>query len=262
MVMSKLFAENKCSIRDVADRFGLGQVTFHRQCERVINFLVHLAPEVIVFPRTAEEKRLIAEEFEKVSGFPDVLGCVDGTSMTIRTPANKIKLTYVNRHDIPSITLQGICDANRHFVDVFTGTPGKIHDSRVFDLSPISKEIPTIFEKKYHLLGDSAYSIREYLLTPYRDYGNLTNEKILFNKKFGLLKGRFRQLSCLEFHCVDKITKFITVCCVLDNLCINRVDFIEEHDNIIHNIVDGVVANETLADVTLRQVSEIKRLFL
>lgn len=42
----------------------------------------------------------------KIAGFPKVLGCIDGTFIKVRTPAHKIKSTYVNRHDIPSITLQ------------------------------------------------------------------------------------------------------------------------------------------------------------
>jgi len=66
-----------------------------------------------------------------VSGMPDVIGCVDGFSIPIRNPANKIKNTYTNRHDIPSIILQVICDYKKRFIDVFVGAPGKIHDATV-----------------------------------------------------------------------------------------------------------------------------------
>jgi len=51
-----------------------------------------------------------------------------------------------------SITLQAICDYKKKFIDVFTGAPGKIHDSRVFALSDISKELPLICENKYHII--------------------------------------------------------------------------------------------------------------
>lgn len=77
--------------------------------------------------------------------------------------------------------------------------------------------------------------IKLWLLTPYRDYGNLSVDKIHYNKvfsgtrvlienTFGLLKNRFRNLMKLEFQEEDKITKFIMSCCVLHNLCIDYDD--------------------------------------
>lgn len=99
-----------------------------------------------------------------------MIGCIDGTYINMKTPANKIKSTYVNRHDTPALTMQGICDAHKKFIDVFTGVSGKLHDSRIFHLSFINKTIKSIPNKKFHLLGDAAYPLSNYLLTPYRDY--------------------------------------------------------------------------------------------
>lgn len=50
----------------------------------------------------------ISNSFIQIRSFPNILGCIDGTSINIRTPAHKIKSTYANRHDTPSIPLQGI----------------------------------------------------------------------------------------------------------------------------------------------------------
>nr|CAI5846931.1 unnamed protein product [Callosobruchus analis] len=233
------FAGNKSCIRDVSERFNIGTSTFFRQQNRILDFLIDLAPVVINFPREAEKKEQSAEKIRQISGFPNIIGCLDGTYITVKTPTHKLKNTYVNRHDIPSVILQGICDSEKRFIDVFTGTPGKIHDSRVFRLSTISREISQICGERYHLLGDSAYPLREYLLTPYIDYGNLTEEqkkinkalsatRVLIENAFGLLKGRWRQLLQLEFHEVDKITKFIIACCVLHNLCIENADIWDE----------------------------------
>lgn len=90
----------------------------------------------------------------------------------------------------------------------------------MFALSDLSKELLSKCDKKFHLIGDGAYGIREWLLVPYKDYGRLTESQKNFNKNFcatrvliensfGLLKSRFRQLTCLDVHSVDKITKFI-----------------------------------------------------
>lgn len=177
----------------------------------------------------------------QISGILSVIGCIDETSIPIRTLAHKIKSTYINRHDTPSITLQGVCDYKKRFVDVFTGAPGKIHDSRVFALSDLSKTLPIKCGKKIHLIGDGAYSLREWLLIPYKDSGRLTETQRYFNKRFcvtkvlidnsfGLLKSRFRQLLQLDIHSVDKITKFIVSSCVLHNLCIDMNNHIIPED--------------------------------
>lgn len=101
-------------------------------------------------------------------------GAVDSTPITIRTPAHKIKSTYVNRHDITALTLQAICDANLKFIDVFTGIPAKMHDARVFSLSFIRPRIMQM-GRIFYLLGDAAYPICENVMTLYRDYGNMTD---------------------------------------------------------------------------------------
>lgn len=175
----------------------------------------------------------------------------------------------MNRHDIPAITLQGICDARKKFIDVFTGIPSKIHDSRVLKLSDINEQLPGICEGKFHILGDAAYPIREWIMVPYRDYGNLSEKEKLYNKKFcatrvliensfGLLKGRFRQLTELDIHNVDKISKFIISCCVIHNLCIdNNDDFIDQCEINPENVLYAEDIGEQ--EILLRRLGELKR---
>lgn len=205
----------------------------------------------------------------------DVVGCIDGCYIYIRKPANKIRSTYVNRHDLLSITLQGICDADKRFLDVFVGSPSKIHDSRIYRLSFISKDIPTICGDKHHLLGDAAYSLREYLLTPYRDYGDLTIQQKIFNKKhcqtrvkiencFGLLKQRFRQLMRLDFFTVERMCKFVMACCVLHNLCIAEGDLWLDADGVNETsaAASGSInytERDTLNDAVEQHLGQLKR---
>lgn len=136
------------------------------------------------------------------------------------------------------MTLQGICDYKRRFIDVFTGIPSKIHDARVFRLSFIMRRVNEL-GPNFHILGDGAYPLSDNLLTPYRDYGNLNAVQQCYNHKFsatrvriensfGFLKGRFRQLIKLEFHTVLRISMFIISCCVLHNICIDNEDFFED----------------------------------
>ncbi|XP_064462476.1 uncharacterized protein LOC135373148 isoform X1 [Ornithodoros turicata] len=227
------YAGNKCCIRDVAGHFNVGETTMHRIIGRVVSFLLDKAGHVIKFPSDLDA---VARDFQEISGIPGTIGCIDGTYIQIRCPAHKIKSTYVNRHDIPSLTMQGVCDDKRRFLDVTTGFPGKVHDARVFRTSSIAEKLPYICcVNKYHILGDAAYPLREYVLTLFRDYGTLTEEQKQFNfnfcrtrvrieNAFGILKQRFRQLQLLEFITVDQSSKFILACCVLHNLCINSGD--------------------------------------
>ncbi|VEN35233.1 unnamed protein product [Callosobruchus maculatus] len=264
------FAGNKVCLRDVSQRFGIGTTSGFRIICRVVDFLISIAGDIICFPSSRDDKNSLANEFKKVSGFPDVLGCIDSTSIPIRTPANKIKSTYVNRHDIPSIILQGICDYRRRLIDVFVGAPGKVHDARVFKLSFISSKLPQICEGKFHLLGDGAYPIREWLLIPYKDYGNLTPDKTLFNQKlsstrvlientFGILKSRLRQLQKLDLHKVDKISKFIIASCVIHNLCIDNNDVITDEWLLPQPPHEDNVINDMGRESLLKQLGENKR---
>lgn len=121
---------------------------------------------------------------------------------------------------------------------------------------------------RYHLLGDSAYPISEHLLTPYRDYGNLTQSERSFNRAFcatrvkienafGLLKGRFRQLNTTEFLTVCKTSHFIIACCVLHNICIDNDDLFDvDFDELPHDNV-GQVPECTME--TSKREGELKR---
>ncbi|KAJ8974102.1 hypothetical protein NQ317_003901 [Molorchus minor] len=65
--------------------------TMHR-ITNTMDFLLNLGPQ-ITFPNTEEEKREVVTAFESISGFPNVIRCIDGSYIQIRTPAAKIKST-------------------------------------------------------------------------------------------------------------------------------------------------------------------------
>lgn len=177
----------------------------------------------------------------------------------------------MNRHHCTALTLQAICDSQRKFLDVFTGISSKIHDARVFGLSFISNSIEQICENgRYHLLGDSAYPIRTFLLTPYKDYGNLNDSQISFNLRlsktrvkienaFGLLKQRFRQLMRTDFWQVLTTSHFIIAVCVLHNICITNEDYWEEIDIQEHHNPNNIAAGDDLRENELRRRGENKR---
>ncbi|XP_037502433.1 putative nuclease HARBI1 [Rhipicephalus sanguineus] len=241
------------------------------------SFFDCISTRVIHFPATKEEEVLSIIRFEKIPGYGP--GCIDGTYVETRCPAHKIASTYTNRHDKKSYNVQAICDSDKKFVDVFLGNTGKTHDSEAFKRSFVVKDLPGICEgDQFHILGDAAYPLREYLLTPVRDYGNITPEEIEYNLRhsktrvrienaFGLLKGRFRQLLYLEFWSVKRATLFILACCVLHNLCIQAGDteLVDDEDtgcsqNDSKPNPSDLFANEDpKREKVLRRLGELKR---
>ena len=112
----------------------------------------------------------------------------------------------------------------------------------------------------YHLLGDAAYPISPTLLTPFRDTGRLTSKQKNYNYKlsatrvvienaFGILKQRIRQLLMLEFNKVDKITKFITCCCVLHNMCILKNDHFDLNNNGPEDELSDQIPNQCVIEL-------------
>ncbi|XP_067217025.1 uncharacterized protein [Linepithema humile] len=230
------FASNKCVIRDVANLFNASFSITMLMINRVIEFLYNLAPSLIQFPQTAEERERHAEKFKEICGISGIIGCIDGSYIPIQTPCHKIRSTYVNRHDETAITLQGICDAENRFIDVFTGISSKIHDARIYKMSFIRKNVCEMGDQ-YHLIGDAAYPLSVNLITPYKDCDTLTATQKKFNNAFckarvkientfGLLKTRFRQLIRLEMWSVLKMSKFIIACYVMHNLCVYNNDML------------------------------------
>ena len=76
-----------------------------------------------------------------------------------------------------------------------------------------------------------------YLLTPYRETGNLTryqqnnnfrhsSTRITIERTFGKLNGRFRRLQFFPSPDIAFIYKSVILCCVLHNICVDSSDLI------------------------------------
>ena len=163
------------------------------------------------------------------------------------------RVPYYNYLKWHSIHLQGICDANKAFTDVFVGWPGRAHDSMVWKNSPIKQELPQLLHvtgrtliNTYHIVADSAYPCTNNVMTAFKAYGNrlgedrkkfnrnLSSKRNCIERAFKLLVQRFPRLRILRCTKMKRNIDLSLAACVLHNWCIMADDtdvslFPEQH---------------------------------
>ncbi|XP_055843657.1 putative nuclease HARBI1 [Episyrphus balteatus] len=222
---------NQNCYRELSDRFDLSLKAVHGIIIKTCYLLLKLTKKYIRWP-TSIESAHISEMFQAKSnpGFPSVIGCVDGTHLKINAPCQE-PISYYNRKGYHSILLQAICDSNLVFRDVFFGWPGSSHDAHVWSNSPIGRALNSRDLKlpnDMHILGDSAYPLNTYLITPFRDNGFLSERERKFNyihsstrvaieQAFGILKSKFRCLHHLKLLKLSNAKYIVMSCIILHN---------------------------------------------
>ena len=209
--------------------------------------------EFISFPVEENEVRETISKFKEKVNFPQVVGAIDGTHVEIKAPLVN-PADYFNRKQKYSVVTQAVVDSRMMFMDVSTGWPGSIHDARVLRLSRVFREIGNgnILTRpveminginvKPLILGDPAYPLRPWLMTPFPMVGALTAAQQRFNyrlskarvvveRAFGKLKNRWRCLLKQLEESTDRVPKTIITCCILHNICIYMDDELEEDDD-------------------------------
>ena len=140
----------------------------------------------------------VKTKFYELAHFPGVLGLVDGTHIRIQKPSEN-EADYVIRHFYHSIYVQAICQPDGRFSDVLARFPGSVHDFRMWKLSQVGIHIENSFSTWEHILGDSGYMLRPYLLTPYQQtFGR-------WKRRFHCLLGEIRMTpeKCLQnYNCL------------------------------------------------------------
>lgn len=116
-----------------------------------------------------------------------------------------------------------------HFVDPSTGSPGSLHDARVYRHGRLCAVLNSgDLNQDVHLLGNSAYPLKMNLLVPYCDNGHVTEKQRRYNcmhslsrcaieRAFGLLKGKFRRLRYLDVCTLSAVPNVVVAAYVLHN---------------------------------------------
>lgn len=152
------------SFRSVALRFGVTPGTLYYFYTYIIEALRELAPRFIRWP-DEDERVGIKTTFQQASGFPGVVGCIDGTHVYITAPVIDAA-QYTNRHHTFSINVQAVVDCDLLVRDIHVGEVGSMHDRRVFSRSPLSQSLlrgEGLSPVDEHLVGDGGYILTNFV---------------------------------------------------------------------------------------------------
>ena len=155
------------SVFDCAgEAHGCSIPTCSRVIRRVTTVLCSLRNTLVKFPTTPAAVQETQRAFFNISGFPQLVGVVDGTHIGLHgCKLGDNEPIYINRKGKHTINVQLICDAEFKITNVVARWPGSTHDSRIFQASRIGQ----LFERgdlQGILLGDSGYALQPWLMTP------------------------------------------------------------------------------------------------
>ena len=85
--MTLYYLKDEGSLRQTGNSFGVSKATLSITLRVVVNAIINkLMKKYIVLPSTRADLEKAASNFEKQFGFPQVIGCVDGTHVPIIQP--------------------------------------------------------------------------------------------------------------------------------------------------------------------------------
>ena len=189
--------------RALACRFGTSDSVIHESVDMVLNAMSNEFASEDLFPHTDEQCEQVAAKFKRRNGFPNIIGAIDDTHITISKP-NYEPDVWIDRKGHHSIAVAAIVDADKKFIYYNIGCPGSMHDQRGYRLSGIHDILQRV-QDRFHLVGDSAYTLDTKMMVPYKDNGSLTVRQRSFNfnlssnrmvveHAFGLLKNKFHRI--------------------------------------------------------------------
>ncbi|GFT92017.1 putative nuclease HARBI1 [Trichonephila clavipes] len=152
---------------NVGDLHSISQPSTSRAITDVARALEELRPQYIYLPQTEDERMQISQKFYREFGFPGIYGALDCSLIKILSPGGSLAETFRCRKGFFALNVQTVSDPNLSIRNIVVRWPGSTHDSTVFDHSYLRAHVETEVPSSYHLLGDSGYPLRSYLMTPF-----------------------------------------------------------------------------------------------
>ena len=247
-------------LRLVSKRFGLGISTCHKLvlevCAAIKNSLM---PKFLHWPDPTRIAR-VKEQFESISGIPNVGGSMYTTHIPIIAPKTSVAAYFNKRHTDRnqkpsySVTIQGVVDSDGVFTDVCIGWPGSMPDDQVLEKSVLFQRAARGMLNNMWVVGTIGYPLMDWVLVPYTRQ-NIPWAQHTFNEKIGEIQkiatGAFWRLKarwgCLQKRTEVKVQELPVVlgaCCVLHNICEMRNEAIDPELEVAFELFDDEMVPE------------------
>ncbi|XP_056018427.1 putative nuclease HARBI1 isoform X2 [Ostrea edulis] len=210
---------------ECGDLHGISRASVSRSIDAVTKSICSKIDN-INFP-TENEAIQIKQDFFKMAGFPNVLGAIDGTLISIIAPKEN----------------------EPEFRNVVCKWPGSVHDSFMFSNSALKDHMEA--RDDGWLLGDSAYALKKYMMTPKLNPSTAAEQsfnaahsrtRVVVERALGVCKSRFR---CIHksggvlLFTPAKSVQIIMACLKLHNMCVQMRIPAEENEVLIMNQDDA-----------------------
>lgn len=149
----------------VGDHINISKATVSRIIKKVTHNTALLKPLFLKMP-SEEEVTETKRKFYLVAGFPGVIGAIDYTHIRVQSPGGQDAERFRNRKGYFLINVQAVCNSQLNFLNLVARWPGSVHDSTIFNDSPLKHEMEAGHFPNCYLLGDNGYPCKQYLLTP------------------------------------------------------------------------------------------------
>jgi hypothetical protein len=199
------------SYLDILASYATGETAVYNAFHEVVGWI----NSTFSFPlteilRKRDETTLqkISDLFAVFSGsvFRGCIGALDGIAIRIYRPFFSDVTdpgNFFSRKGFFALNVQAICDSSKRFLWVSTGHQGSTHDSVAFADTKLIDELSSMAEwlrsKQFFLVGDSAYSLASWIMTPFPDASVVGGFHDSFN--FWLSNSRIR-IECSFGTCV------------------------------------------------------------
>ncbi|XP_071925286.1 protein ALP1-like isoform X1 [Coffea arabica] len=275
------------SLITIGDSFGTHHSTVSQVTWRFVEAIERKGIQHIRWPSTENELMEIKSKFEQIRGLPNCCGAIDTTHIVMllstSEPRTDVWLDSKENHSMP---LQAIVGPNMKFLDVFSGLPGMFSESSLIRYSSFynkcqngerlgkKERLSEEAELQEYIIGDSAYPLLPWLLTPYQGK-ELSQTKADFNKRLfathivaqralARLKDVWKIINGVMWRPdKHKLPRFILVCCILHNIIIDMEDEVLDDVPLSHHHDPGygqVVCNS--ADETASVLRDKLALYL